>query len=107
MNRPKKENIKVKYINGVAEMCSIVKQYSIEQDKYIDYLESNVLKLNKANVSGSLPLFTKDQVYRIIANFALSVNTEAFCGGHGTTTQITEELKKYDYVDFIGTEKGQ
>jgi hypothetical protein len=64
-------------------------------------------ELTKDEVSGSVPLFTKEQVYRIVANFALSINTEAFCGGHGTTTQIAEELKRYDYVDFSGMEKEQ
>lgn len=60
--------------------------------------------LQQGAVSGSV-LFTKEQVYRIVANFALSVNTEAFCGGYGTTTEIAEELKKFDYVDFSCEEK--
>ena len=62
--------------------------------------------LQQGAVSGSV-LFTKEQVYRIVANFALSVNTEAFCGGYGTTTEIAEKLKKFDCVDFSGEDKSQ
>ena len=51
MKRPNKENIKVQYRNGVAEISSVVKQYSRQQDKYIDYLESELIKLNKSDVS--------------------------------------------------------
>lgn len=69
-----------------------------------NFNEAGKPALQQGAVSGSV-LFTKEQVYRIVANFALSVNTEAFCGGYGTTTEIAEELKKFDYVDFSGEEK--
>lgn len=43
MKRPDKETIKVKYDKrGNAEIASVIKQYSILQDEYIDYLESKL-----------------------------------------------------------------
>ena len=48
MKRPNIENIKVEYINGVAEISSVVKQYSRLQDNYIDYLEKNNQQFKEA-----------------------------------------------------------
>lgn len=45
-------------------------------------------------------LFTKTQIYRIIANFALAYNTESCWGGVGDTTSIAKELEEINMVDF-------
>lgn len=45
-------------------------------------------------------LYTKEEVYRIVANFALSINTEAWCGNGGTTTELVKELKDHEMLDF-------
>lgn len=40
MKRPKIEDFSVIYVNGVAEVNSVLKQYSKAQDAYIDYMET-------------------------------------------------------------------
>jgi len=44
MDRPKKEDFKVEYIKGVAEISSVTKQYSRAQDLYINYLEQLLIQ---------------------------------------------------------------
>ena len=44
MGRPKKEDFKVEYIKGVAEISSVTKQYSRAQDLYIDHLEQLLIQ---------------------------------------------------------------
>ena len=44
MDRPKKEDFKVEYIKGVAEISSVTKQYSRAQDLYIDHLEQLLIQ---------------------------------------------------------------
>ena len=60
----------------------------------LDYLKSKRTKT-----------YTEEEVYRIVANFCLSVNTESFCGGEGTTTEIVQELKKSGQLNFSTEEK--
>ena len=43
MKRPKVEDFKVKYTKGIAEINSVIKQYSKAQDLYINYLEQSLL----------------------------------------------------------------
>jgi hypothetical protein len=39
MIRPKREDFKPQYRRGEAELCSATNQYSLAQDRYIDFLE--------------------------------------------------------------------
>jgi len=56
---------------------------------------------------GSGQVFTADDVYRILANFALSVDTGTLCGGHGTTSAIAEEIKRGGFVELSVEERDQ
>ena len=65
--------------------------------------EQIILKTRELNLKKETT-YTKDQVYRILANFALNTNTDAYCGGEGNTTDIAADLKNSDDIDFTAPE---
>lgn len=78
---------------------------------YIEPLKEQILKLQTGlkklskSTTRPLQLFTKEQVYKMVANFALSVDTGVFCNGSETIDKIVEKLKEYNYIDFNEKEK--
>jgi len=63
------------------------------------YVQPLFLDENKTNKQ-----FTEEEVYRIVANFAISNGSGALSGFYKNTTDVAAELKQYNSVDFTGNE---
>lgn len=101
---------KIKNIESLAWQNEIFSVLNKQKEIYLIRLEEKkavlkqIILKHREIEAAKAQLYTKDQVYRIVANFALTVNTDAYCGGYGNTTDIAADLKKTQDIDFSAPE---
>ena len=89
--------------HAVPDHYSIL-QTEISKEEYFEAYNKFLANLLELDVSQHGTIFTIDQVYRIIANFALTYSTDKLWDGIGNTTDVVNELKQLCDIDFTGKE---